>query len=162
MTRTTLSRAIAPVVVVALIQAALVAVAVAPRLSANLRGQEYRMRVQPVDPIDPFRGAYVRLDYPDLDFADGQDDDNDEARLYIRLVERDGFWVSAGQQATRPAEMPYLSCDASNWSVSCGIESWFTNQDEALRLEQVVADGAVATVKIDDRGNAAIVSLTSD
>ena len=42
--------------------------------------------------------------------------------------------------------------------MSCGIESWFTDQDEAKRLEAEVADGAVATVKIDDRGNAAIVA----
>ena len=51
---------------VALVQLALVGVAVAPRLSARLTGDEYRLRVQPVDPIDPFRGAYVDLDYPDL------------------------------------------------------------------------------------------------
>ncbi len=52
---------------VALVQLALVGVAVAPRLSARLTGDEYRLRVAPVDPIDPFRGAYVDLDYPDLD-----------------------------------------------------------------------------------------------
>ena len=51
---------------VALVQLALVGVAVAPRLSARLTGDEYRLRVAPVDPIDPFRGAYVDLDYPDL------------------------------------------------------------------------------------------------
>jgi uncharacterized membrane-anchored protein len=159
MTRSRLTRTVAPVVAVAVIQAVLVAVAVAPRLSANLRGQEYRMRVQPVDPIDPFRGAYVQLNYPDLELDDGRRS-HEDGRLYIRLVERNGYWVSMGQQTTRPTDTPYLTCQESSWEVSCGIESWFTNQDEALRLERVVADGAVATVKIDDRGNAAIVELT--
>ena len=32
------------------------------------------LRVAPVDPIDPFRGAYVELAYPDLPEQAGQDD----------------------------------------------------------------------------------------
>ena len=47
-------------------QAALVGVAVAPQLSARVTGDTYLFRVAPLDPIDPFRGAYVTLDYPDL------------------------------------------------------------------------------------------------
>ena len=43
----------AKVTVVALVQLALVGVAVAPRLSARLTGDEYLLRVAPVDPIDP-------------------------------------------------------------------------------------------------------------
>src|SRR4029078_7535393 len=57
----------AKVTVVALVQLVLLAVAVAPRVSPRLTGDEYLLRVAPVDPIDPFRGAYVDLDYPDLD-----------------------------------------------------------------------------------------------
>jgi hypothetical protein len=41
----------------------------------------------------------------------------------------------------------------------CGIESLFASQDEARRLEQDLADGAVARVRIDGRGNAAVVGL---
>ena len=54
------------IAIVAVAQLALVGVAVAPQLSARAFGDEYRMRVAPVDPIDPFRGAYVDLGYPDL------------------------------------------------------------------------------------------------
>ena len=53
-----------PVLLVA--QLALVALAVFPQLSARATGEELRLRVEPVDPIDPFRGAYVTLGYPDL------------------------------------------------------------------------------------------------
>ena len=52
--------------VVATSQLALVGLAVAPQLSARIVGDTYLVRVAPVDPIDPFRGAYVALDYPDL------------------------------------------------------------------------------------------------
>ena len=73
---------------------------------------------------------------------------------------RDGdYWVAAGYETDRPADGPYLTCDSDGFGVTCGIESWFTNQDEARRLEAEVVDGAVATVRIDDRGNAAIVAL---
>ena len=47
-------------------RAALVGVAVAPQLSARVLGDTYVVRVAPVDPIDPFRGAYVSLTYPGL------------------------------------------------------------------------------------------------
>ena len=54
------------VTALAVAQLGLVAVAVAPQLSARVAGDSYLMTVAPLDPIDPFRGAYVTLDYPDL------------------------------------------------------------------------------------------------
>ena len=51
---------------VVLAQLALVGVAVWAPLSARLTGEQVVLRVEPVDPIDPFRGAYVELAYPDL------------------------------------------------------------------------------------------------
>ena len=51
--------------IVATTQLALVGVGVAPQLSARATGDTYLVRVAPVDPIDPFRGTYVALDYPD-------------------------------------------------------------------------------------------------
>ena len=57
---------IAVTAVIAVSQLALVGVGVAPQLSARLTGDTYLMTVAPLDPIDPFRGAYVALDYPDL------------------------------------------------------------------------------------------------
>ena len=59
-------RRILTTTVVAASQLALVGLAVAPQLSARVAGDTYLVRVAPVDPIDPFRGAYVALDYPDL------------------------------------------------------------------------------------------------
>ena len=59
---------------VVLAQLALVGVAVWAPLSARLTGETVVLRVEPVDPIDPFRGAYVQLAYPDLPEQAGQDD----------------------------------------------------------------------------------------
>ena len=151
--------AIVKVVVVALISLAFVGAAVAPRLSARLTGDEYRLRVEPVDPIDPFRGAYVALGYPDIR-ADAEDDGSDLGTLYVTLVQEGDVWVADEYLDERPTGVPYLACDDRGWDTSCGIESLFLPQDEAAALQEDVAGGEmVAVVKVDGRGNAAIVGL---
>lgn len=158
-----MSRRVVTVAVLVALQLVIVALAVAPRLSAHLRGEEYLMRVAPIDPIDPFRGAYVDLTYPDLQPPDRDHVESDlpDGTVFVTLVPDGDYWKAGAYLAERPAETPFLACVTDEWggAVSCGIESWFTDQDEASRLEAEVADGAVATIKIDDRGNAAIVAL---
>lgn len=153
--------------VLALAQLALVGLGVAPQLSARLTGDTYLVRVAPVDPIDPFRGAYVALDYPDLarpgstDWSDGPGslDDGGSGDVYVTLAEEDGVWVAEGWTRRRPADGPYLSCDDRSWQVRCGIESWFLPQDEARETEELLQDGAVAELRVDGRGNAAVVDV---
>jgi uncharacterized membrane-anchored protein len=156
------------VTAVAATQLALVGVAVAPQLSARLTGDTYLMRVAPLDPIDPFRGAYVALDYPDLrhdssqSFDDrglGSLDDGEEGAVYLTLVERDGVWAAKDWTRDRPETGPYLACDDRSWQIRCGIESWFLPQDEAAATEDLLREGAVAEVKVDGRGNAAVVGV---
>ena len=153
---------------VAATQLLLVGVAVAPQLSARVTGDTYLMRVAPLDPIDPFRGAYVSLDYPDLRHDSsgapgerglGSLDDGEDGHLYITLVERDGVWGADTWTRERPSEGPYLACDDRSWQIRCGIESWFLPQDEAAATEDLLRDGAVAEVKVDGRGNAAVVGV---
>ena len=154
--------------VIAVSQLALVGLAVAPQLSARVRGETYLVRVAPVDPIDPFRGAYVALDYPDLRHDGSQSfvepglgalDDGGSGDVYVTLVEDDGVWVAGDWTRTRPASGPYLACDDRSWQVRCGIESWFLPQDEARQAEDLLRDGAVAELRVDDRGNAAVVDV---
>jgi uncharacterized membrane-anchored protein len=143
---------------VALVQLALVGVAVAPRLSARLTGEEYRLRVAPVDPIDPFRGAYVDLDYPDLDLAERPE--GEEGTVYVTLEEDDDVWTASGFTRERPSGTPYLACNDRDWRIRCGIESLFLPQDEAAAMQEDLAGGSmVAVIKVDGRGNAALVRL---
>ena len=144
---------------VALVQLALVGVAVAPRLSARLTGDEYRLRVAPVDPIDPFRGAYVDLDYPDLrDETTGHEEDRGD--LYVTLVKDGEVWVAGEYSRERPSGTPYLACEDRDWRIKCGIESLFLPQDEAAAMQEDVAGGSmVAVVKVDGRGHAALVRV---
>jgi uncharacterized membrane-anchored protein len=150
---------------------ALVVVAVWQPLAARLTGEEIALRVEPIDPLDPFRGAYVELGYPDLPLQPLQDSGPvseeeaeafDEARgtAYVPLRQQGAVWVGGSVQRTRPSDGMYLTCDDSEWRLSCGIESWFLPQDEARALEEVVRGGtAVATVKVDGGGNAALVAV---
>jgi len=148
----------------AVVQLACVGAAVAPQLSSRLAGHDYRMEVRPLDPIDPFRGAYVTLDYPGLQTPGGSwppsMDDGRSGAVFVPLVEEDGYWVAADWQRTRPDEGPYLACDDGDWALRCGIESWFASQERAAELERsLAAGGGVATVRIDDRGRATLVDV---
>jgi len=153
--------------VIALAQLALVGLAVAPQLSARVVGDTYLMKVAPLDPIDPFRGAYVMLDYPDLRHGDvdewntglGSVDDGDRGDIYVSLQEQGEVWVAAEWTRERPDDGPYLACNDRSWQIRCGIESYFLPQDKASETELLLRDGAVAEVKIDSRGNATVVDV---
>jgi uncharacterized membrane-anchored protein len=140
----------------------LTAVAVYPQLSARLTGEEIQLRVAPVDPIDPFRGAYVDLQYPDLNRVGGESralEDGEPGDVFLTLRQKGDVWVGDSWSRTRPEQGPYLACTDRSWRVRCGIESWFLPQDEAAEMEEAVDDGAIATVRVDGRGHAALIDV---
>src|SRR5688500_13385534 len=103
-----------PVLLAALcvVQLLLVAVAVWPRLSARLTGDEYRVAVQPVDPIDPFRGAYVRLGYDWSPRFDGSERTLREGDVFVPLVRAGALWKAQPVVTKRPAG-PYIACEVT-------------------------------------------------
>lgn len=148
------------------VQLALVGAATYGQLSARVLGEDHLFLVQPVDPRDPFRGAYVDLDYPGLgepdESGDGGLDDGERGDVFVTLVRDGDYWAAGEFTRTRPDDGAYLACDDSEWRVRCGIESWFASDAEARALEEELArGGAVATVRIDDRGNAALVDVSA-
>lgn len=151
------------------LQLVLVGLAVWPQLSARTTGDEVRLRVEPVDPIDPFRGAYVTLGYPDLRRDDSEsfeggmgsmEDGEKSGDVFVSLSRKGDTWVASGWSRTRPESGRYLACNDRDWQIRCGIESFFLPQDKALQAEEDIRDGGlVAVVKVDGRGNAAVVDL---
>ena len=147
------------IAVVLLAQLALVGVVLVPQLSARATGDEYLFQVEHYDPVDPFRGTYVDLTYPDLQ-PPGADDYADHGTVFLPLEQQGDVWVSTGPVQDRPTDGPYLTCDDHSWRLRCGIESYFLPQDEAAGFEELIGSGtAVARVKIDSRGNAALVGV---
>ena len=147
-------------VAVVLVQLTLVGVAGAGQLSARFTGDDYLFRVEPVDPFDPFRGAYVVLSYPDLTTLQDGGEGLPEGDVFIPLAERDGVWGGAAAVAERPGSGPYLACDNDGFTIHCGIQDWFASQTEATRLEEALREGDVlARVRIDGRGHAALMEV---
>lgn len=179
----TLPRRTTWVVVATIVQLLLVPVAVYGQLSARLTGEELLLRVGPVDPIDPFRGAYVALAYPDLQPTELDRkglEEEDQGELYVVLEEDDGVMVAERFSRTRPDRGTYLACDDGDWRLRCGIESLFLPQDEAARVQRDIDQsglapegsdengnpiqddrdsGYVARIKVDGQGHAAVVAL---
>lgn len=144
------------------VQLVLVGAAVWAPLSARLTGQEYLLAVAPVDPVDPFRGAYVRLGYPGL--ADALPEGSSlDGTVYVPLRRVGGVWEGGRAVRRRPDTGPYLRCAADHgWQLRCGIESLFASQQRARGLEGQLAEGAVARIRVDGRGNAAVISVGPD
>lgn len=156
------------VAALAAVQLGLVGAAVAPQLSARLTGDTFLMTVAPLDPIDPFRGAYVTLDYPDLRHDESRSfvepglgalDDGEEGDVYITLVREGDVWAADTWTRERPEDGRYLACDDRSWQIRCGIESFFLPQEDAASTEALLRDRAVAEVRIDSRGNATVVDV---
>ena len=147
-----------------LAQLLLVGVAVAGQLSARVTGEEYLLEVGPVDPIDPFRGAYVDLSYPGLQpprERSGGVDTPTHDQLFVVLRRQGEVWVAADHLRQRPTDGPYLTCE-DDWRLRCGIESLFLPQDRAAALQRDPrrTDPWVARIKVDRWGNAALVDVT--
>lgn len=144
------------VALVCIVNLGLVGVPVAGQLSARVAGDQIRLRVEPVDPVDPFRGAYVDLSYPGI----STHTTNEAGDAYVSLARRGYVWKATGVATDRPDEGPFLKCHDDGWRLNCGIESLFVPQDRAREIEAEVSGGdAVAVVKVDARGNAALVSV---
>ena len=138
-----------------LVQAVLLTWAVQPQLSPRLTGREYRLAVAPVDPIDPFRGAYVELGYPGL-----STEVPGPGRYYVPLVPDGALWKGTGAVKERPGRQPYLACASSDGLLDCGLGSFFVSEERARALEQGVTSGRLAAViRVDDRGRAAVIRL---
>ena len=164
------TRTLAVLLPLLLVQLVLVGLGVLPQLSARVAGDEVTLRVRPLDPIDPFRGAYVTLGYPDLRHNAargaggglGSMEDGGTGTVFVTLREEGDVWVAEDWTRSRPEDGTYLRCSDRNWQIRCGIESWFLPQDEALAMERSVSEGAVvATVRVDGRGNAALVDVST-
>lgn len=144
------------------LQSVLVLVGSWAPLSARLTGQEVRLTVAPLDPIDPFRGAYVALSYPDLPNPSSTGTPATRGTVYVPLTRRGDVWVGGPTQSSRPGQGPYLRCD-QDWQLRCGIDSYFMPQADAARMDRELRDGQVtAVVRVDGRGNAALIRLEPD
>lgn len=129
-------------------------------------GEEIRLKTQPVDPRDLFRGNYARLNYAfsNLDNPDFLPGDV----IYLPLTREGDLWTAGEPDHHKPAEGLFLRGRVSSrpWRggsrLIFGIEALFAPKEKALALERQLRDEAVAVIRVAPNGRAALVSVNSE
>ena len=126
-------------------------------------GDEIRLKTQPVDPRDLFRGNYARLNYA-FSTVDSPDLRPGEV-VYLPLIRDGELWITGSPGHEKPAEGPFLRgrVSGSFWGgsnrIKFGIEALFAPKEKALALERQLRDEAVAVVRVAPNGRAALVTV---
>jgi uncharacterized membrane-anchored protein len=132
-------------------------------------GEELRLRAQPVDPLDVFRGNYVVLRY-DISTVTAPTAVRRGDRICAHLARSDGDWTLQFT-STRPNGEGTVICgsaraDASlgdRVDVEYGIETYFASAERAKEIERAIGTGDVyAVVDVDDDGSARLERLEVD
>ena len=143
------------------------------RETALSRGQEYKIRVQPVDPYDAFRGRFVRLGFdvttaplpPEARLARGQ-------RAYAVLeTDSEGFAVVKSVSFAAPDGTAYLKVrlrpsGAGKAQVIWPFDRYYMEETAAPQAEQLYRErarnsAAYITVRVSD-GTGVITGLYLD
>jgi uncharacterized membrane-anchored protein len=115
-------------------------------------GTKVTLRTAPVDPLDPFRGRYVELDYEISNLTEWSD--RPGTVVWVELVKQRDHWVVYRAHLTRPeTRRTLIRGVVRNGRVEYGIETYYADEDEAPRLQggQLLVD-----VVLDDDGQARI------
>jgi len=89
-------------------------------------GEEFRFKVNPVDPYDAFRGRYVRLRSPQ--------DLRGQGRYGLISVDADGFAFISSVSDSRPASGSYVRSNSRS-RFSLPIERYYMEERLAPRAE---------------------------
>jgi uncharacterized membrane-anchored protein len=132
-------------------------------------GEEVRLRAQPVDPLDVFRGNYVVLRY-DISTVTAPTAVRRGDRVCAHLARSDGVWTLQFT-STRPSGEHTAICGRARADaglgervdVEYGIETYFASAERAKEIERAIGTGDVyAVVDVDDDGSARLERLEVD
>jgi uncharacterized membrane-anchored protein len=121
-------------------------------------GEEVRLHVQPVDPIDFFRGEYVALSYDISGINAGA---TPGTTVYVPLHKTDGHWTGRSAVPRRPPDdVTFIRGQVTQSGIKYGIETYFVEQGQSRKYEQAVQNGQLfVDVVLDDEGDARIKGL---
>ena len=115
-------------------------------------GEEVKMRVEPLDPYDAFRGRYVSLRYAyDLEY------DERRGRYGILEMDEDGFSKIKMVSKERPENGLYLT-DKDDDYFTVPLNRYYMEETLAPEAEKAMADGADAYVTIRIKGDKSVIS----
>ncbi len=134
-------------------------------------GQEMTLAATPVDPIDPFRGEYIALNFsaasvPQEFFHAEAKDVRRGSRWYVAFAKgEDGLWTPSGVFKENPGGLCLRASVASTRGTGVtmdygeNLSRYYVRQKSARALEEAAAKGTLrARVKV-WRGRAALQSL---
>ncbi len=101
-------------VVVALVQLAVAGGAIVKSELALRTGEAFRFRIQPVDPVDAFRGRYVAIRFA-VDRAPAADDLDVKSGKHVYLpieIDADGYAVLGGR---KPRSHQWTLLEVAGW-----------------------------------------------
>lgn len=110
------------------------------------KGQEIKIRCQPIDPYDPFRGRYVRVR---LDLSLPEDlplpeDWNRQQRLFAILgTDADGFAEVRAIVLDEPEQGLYVRGQKQQWgnTFDLGLDRYYMNERLAPEAERLLRSG---------------------
>ena len=123
-------------------------------------GEVVILRVEPVDPLDPFRGEYVALSYPIGRLPTGGLEPGET--VYVPLRKRGDHWSGEAATATRPdGDVTFIRGRVRrSGSIEYGIETFYVEEGQARRYEEAMFDRRLdAKVVLDDDGKARLDEL---
>ena len=129
-------------------------------------GREIRLRAQPVDPLDVFRGNYVVLRYDISEVAVGFQVRRNET-VCVRLTEQNDVWTGSfgvpESDADDSAICGRARADAAAGDrvrIEYGIETYYASAERAREIEESISRGRLlAVIDLDDDGSARIKRL---
>jgi uncharacterized membrane-anchored protein len=122
-------------------------------------GKTVVLQVEPVDPLDPFRGEYVALSYPIGRLQTPGLETGDT--VYVPLHPEGGRWTGSKATATRPDDGTFIRGRVSHPGlIEFGIETFYVEEGQARRYEEAMFDRRLdAKVVLDDDGEARLDEL---
>ena len=128
-------------------------------------GNEIKLRAQPVDPLDIFRGNYVVLRY-EISSLPVLGEVRRGERLCARLSESGGEWRASHADPGRPSgtaicgRARHDAAPGEHVGIEYGIETYFASAERAREIEESIARGQLyVVVDLDDDGSARIERL---
>jgi uncharacterized membrane-anchored protein len=120
-------------------------------------GTKVTLGTVPVDPIDLFRGRYVRLRY-EISSVPRPRGAEPGDRVYVALHREGTRWTGDTAVRERPGSGPFIRGTVSRSGITYGIETYYADEAEARRLE-ARAHRLHVHVALDDEGKARISGI---
>lgn len=128
-------------------------------------GEEIRLKAQPVDPLDIFRGNYVVLRY-EISTLPVLGEVRRGERVCARLDESGGEWRASYADPGRPSGTVICgrarddAAAGEQVGIEYGIETYYASAERARELEASIGRGQLyVVVDLDDDGSARIERL---